>query len=1198
MSVSWTEEQEKVIRLHKRNILVSAAAGSGKTAVLVERIIRMLIDENQPIDVDRLLVVTFTEAAAAEMKERIRNAIEKELELHPENEHLKQQATLIHTAQITTIHSFCLSVIRDHFSAIDLDPGFRIAEEGELKLLKRDVLNELLEEKYKTAEARFLQFVDSYAAGKTDKKIEEMILSVYEYVRSYPDETAYLERCVKSYQPKTSEELQSSPYMIYLRENLEKILNDLVKMIDSGIAMCNEPDGPMVYESVLQSDLDMIKKWKYAENYEEMYKVASDISWKRMPVNRDKTVSEEKIVRIKALREDVKTIVKDLADDYFSKETGQILEESRRCEPMMEELKDLVLRFSELFQKKKAQKNMIDFSDMEHFALQILTENQGSVFKPSQIAKEYQDQFAEIMIDEYQDSNLIQETILRSISGVSIGNNNIFMVGDVKQSIYRFRLSRPELFMEKYNHYSLEDGEEQRIDLHKNFRSRKEVLESVNGVFEQVMIPSIGGITYDESAALHVGAKYEPAQNNETEVLIVDDNNDNLNVGKGSRLSAQEIEARVLAMRIRELVKEHKITDKETKKLRKTRYSDIVILTRSISGYADVFARVLEEQGIPVCVSTREGYFSAQEICVVLDYLRIMDNEKQDIPLTAVLVSPMVGLSDQKLSLIRYEFPDIPFHEAVSTYAEEGKDLQLKQKLMSFFVMLRTLREKSVYITTQELLYELLERTGYMDFVSAMPMGAQRRANIEMLVEKAKAFEACGYSGLFQFVRYIEQLRKYSIDYGEANVEDEQSDNVRIMTIHKSKGLEFPICFVSGMGKKFNMQSVKSSVVMHSEIGIGLDVVDLNTRTKNVSIVKQVIRREEALESLAEELRVLYVAMTRAKEKLILTGTLSDIPKKLPAYEYAGEQIFGGYGFSWISRANCFWDFLIPVVLKREEELPIRVKFLDLSDVIQNEISTEMTDAFEKAKVTMLDETHIFDEKAAKEIESQFSYHYPFSESRNHRLKFSVSELKHREKGEDPYDDEWQDSEDTEPIVPGFMKGQEERLVGAARGTAYHRFMEILDFSERYDMDTLEQAIQSHVRKGKLGEDEARCINRKQILEFLNSPLGERMHKASKESLLYKEQPFVLGIDAQSIYPDEQPEELLLVQGIIDAYFEEDKELVLLDYKTDRVKSGEELVEKYSKQLDYYSQALSRITQKPVKEKVIYSFALGKDICL
>lgn len=1197
MSVSWTTEQQKVIDLRDRNILVSAAAGSGKTAVLVERIITMLTKGEAPIDVDRLLIVTFTEAAAAEMKERIRTAIEKALETDPDNEHLKQQATLIHNARITTIHSFCLSVIKDHFHAIDLDPGFRIGEEGELKLLRHDVLKEVLEEYYVEGRQQFLDFVSAYGSSKSDKKIEELILKIYEYSRSYPNADGWLESCVQAYEAESLEDLGKSAYVELIFKNIKRYLEDGEKLIQQGLTICRAADGPSVYESVLFKDAEVLERFTSADTYAALSEKIQEVKWARLPVNKDETVSEEKIAQVKGIREDIKGLVKDIRGQYFYEPLEGILEDIKRCKPMAAELTGLVRAFALRFEEKKRSKNMIDFSDMEQYALRILTE--GEDFHPSAIAKEYQEQFLEIMIDEYQDSNLIQETILTSISTVCQGRYNIFMVGDVKQSIYRFRLSRPELFMEKFDAYSVEDSEMQRIDLHKNFRSRAEVLDSVNYMFRQIMTRDLGGIAYDDEAALYAGASYKEGGDYDTEVLIIDS-------------SERELEARAVAGRIKELIGSYKVTDKKTGELRTARYSDIVILTRSVKGFADVFTEVLNQEGIPAYAGTREGYFSTQEIGILLDYLRVLDNRRQDIPMAAVLRSAIGNLSETELAVIKSEFKEKPFYEAVTAYRTKGESQAIRRKLDKCLGTLDALKEIVPYTPMHELLFRILRDTGYGDYVSALPGGLQRKANIEMLSEKARAFESTSYKGLFHFIRYIEELQKYNVDYGEANVEDEQSDTVRVMTIHKSKGLEFPIVFVSGMGKRFNMQDARSSVVLHSGLGIGMDAVDLDLRTKSPSLIKKSIQKEEVLDSLGEELRVLYVAYTRAKEKLFITGILSEPDKKLAGYDVIRHQKEQELSFLRLSKAASYWDFILPSLTRLTPEVPIKVHRLTVEDIVREEVKEEIKGRMTKAVLENWDTHKIYQPRVREYLEEQFAYHYPYAESKSKKLKFTVSELKKRiymeeNLGEEVLDDGEFLYEEPEvvPLIPKFIKEQEE-ITGAARGTAYHRVLELLDFAADYNTENadqvdrmqqmLEQSLENFCDTGKLTREMAACIEIKDLVHFFESSCAKRMQASAIAGGLKKEQPFVLGIPAEDVYKDDTSGEIVLVQGIIDVYFEEAEGLVVLDYKTDKVFSADKLIEKYHGQLDYYARALEQLTGKKVKEKIIYSFTLGKEI--
>ena len=623
MGVTFTEDQQKVIDLRNRNILVSAAAGSGKTAVLVERIITRLTKDPSPINVDELLVVTFTEAAASEMKERIRAAIEKELESNPDSAHLQRQATLIHNAQVTTIHSFCLSVIREYFHTIDLDPGFRIGEEGELKLLKRDVVENLLEEAFAGGKPEFLNFVESFATGRDDKKLEEMILQVYEYSRSYPEPDHWLQGCISQYNLSTLADFETSELAEAILAEVKKVFEDLQENLEFASELCQMADGPAAYGTAISADLAFVRDVLRQDTYQGMYDIMSKLKWESLKANRKKEVSVEKTEVVKGIRDEVKKTVGKIVGDYFYDSPKVLQEELYAAKANVEVLIGLVQGFAAAFQAKKQEKNMIDFGDMEHYAFRIL--------QNEQVAREYKERYCEIMIDEYQDSNFLQEAILTSVSTVTDGKYNIFMVGDVKQSIYRFRLSRPELFMEKYHSYSETDSVTQKVDLHKNFRSRAEVLDSVNFVFRQAMKKEFGGIDYDDKAALYVGAKYEASEGNEAELQLLD----LLNAVTGEE--KRELEAQLVAERIKTLMKTYMVKDKKTESLRKLRYSDIVILTRSLVGWTDVFLRVLAEEGIPAYTTSKEGYFETREIKLLLDYLKILDNPRQDLPLVAVL---------------------------------------------------------------------------------------------------------------------------------------------------------------------------------------------------------------------------------------------------------------------------------------------------------------------------------------------------------------------------------------------------------------------------------------------------------------------------------------------------------------------------------------------------------------------------------
>lgn len=744
--------------------------------------------------------------------------------------------------------------------------------------------------------------------------------------------------------------------------------------------------------------------------------------------------------------------------------------------------------------------------------------------------------------------------------------------------------------MDKFNSYSTLDSEKQRIDLHKNFRSRKEVLDSTNFIFKQIMVPRLGGIDYDDKAALYVGADFEDKPGNDTEVLLIE-------VPESKAKERIEVEAEAIARRIKDLMAGHTVFDKKTGGYRPVRYGDIVILTRSAKGWTESFSRVLGDAGIPTYACSQEGYFETPEIQITLNYLQVLDNPRQDIPFTAVLTSMFAGITSEELAIIRSSNQEKTMYTSVCHYAKNGENEALKQRLEQFLSTFNHYRNCVPYMAIHVLLWKILEETGYRDYVSALPGGEQRAANLEMLVEKAVAFEGTSYKGLFNFVRYIEQLKKYAVDYGEANLMDENADVVSLMTIHKSKGLEFPIVFVAGIGKQFNMQDTKKSLVVHSELGVGVDAVDPIARTKTTTFLKKMIQLKEARETTAEELRVLYVAMTRAKEKLILTGTVTDLAREIDKCAVMQAHQDMQLPYYHLAKAVKYMDWILPALYRdhyMREEIPFIVERITLDELAEQEAQEQVINLVTKDALQQWDADAVYDSEMKRQITEQFSYVYPLKNGQVVKQILSVSELKKRmymkQEGEEIYKEE-----DVIPLLPKFLQ-EEKELTGASRGTAYHKLLELLDFSKDYDTDTLASTVATFVSEGFLSEEMAACIDIGDIQSFLRSSIGKRVQAASRRKTYHAEQPFVMGFDAKQIYPDMDVEECVLVQGIVDVYFEEDGELVVLDYKTDKVREPLELVERYHAQLDYYAKALHRLTGKPVKEKVIYSFALHKEI--
>ena len=1274
MGVSWTTEQQQVIDLRNRNILVSAAAGSGKTAVLVERIVKIITDKNHPVDIDHLLIVTFTNAAAAEMRERIGNAIEKALDEQPGDEHLLRQLTLIHNAQITTIDSFCLYVVRNHFHEIDLEPNFRIGDEGELKLLREDVLGKVLEQNYEEPSEAFSDFVEGYASGRTDAALNEMILQLYEFSRSYPWPEKWLDSFVGAYRIENREELDRAEWLAPLTENICFVLKDCEQLLKQALAVTQQDDGPDMYEKAVRSDLEKYEGLSKLTSFCELSGALSDIKYDRLASSRGFEGDPDKLELVKSLREQAKDVVKKLCKQYFFCSPEMMIEQLERTEPMLEEVVRLTKQFADEFAAAKRRKNLVDFHDVEHFALQILVDEETENAKKT--AEEFRDTFEEIMIDEYQDSNEVQETLLRSISREERGENNIFMVGDVKQSIYRFRLARPELFMKKYDSYSLEESTTQRIDLHKNFRSREEVLTCTNDIFYKIMARSLGNVEYDAEAALYPGASYPVSADFTPEILLAGSNDELLEDTDFS--DKKTLEAKMVAEKIRHLMKTQPVTDKATGELRMAHYSDIVILLRSLSGWADSLVEVLNGNGIPAHTVSSTGYFSTVEVQTVLSMLRLLDNPRQDIPMAAVLRSPMAGLTDEELAVLRLEDGSVPFHEAVLELAEglyeedgqkeisnpeadqkQGKNADEKpenhiestahRKLLEFYKKYRQLRQLVPDTPIHELIEIILCETGYGHYVAAMPAGNRRTANLNMLLEKAAAYEKTSYKGLFHFVRYIDELQKYDVDFGEADMVGENEDVVRIMSIHKSKGLEFPIVIVSGMGKNFNKQDTRSKMVLHPELGIGLDYMDGKKRIKSPTIAKKAIAKQIDLENLGEELRVLYVALTRAKEKLILTGTLKDAPEKLEFFRqqaalYAHSSDTTAIPYLTRESAAGYLDWVLPAVLSYGEKYPVRV--VEAAELVLQEVENQgeqnegLTERIEEIKAA--------DTQLVGQLKQRFSQRYPYQTDILRKNKYSVSELKHRAMRE-RFEAEQEETvpafleEPVMPTIPLFIQRQEKITPdqnvsgqgvqvnrGALRGTAVHRVMECYDFTSE---KSVQEQMDAMEKEEKITADMRTLVKERIVADFVSSETGKRMALAQRMGALYREKPFVMGFTeeelerygfgagAQMIENEAQTEnaqqeimsenvsqenhmheeDLTLIQGIIDVFWIEDDGITVLDYKTDRVDTAQELIDRYATQLKLYADALERVfaTRKlKVKEILIYSFRLEKLISI
>ena len=1273
MGMKFTPEQQRVIELHNSNILVSAAAGSGKTAVLVERIIRMICDGEHPADIDRLLIVTFTNAAAAEMRERIAAGIIARLEADPGNEHIQKQSALLHNAQITTIDSFSLFLIRNHFNEIGLDPDFRVADEGEIKLLQQEVLAQLLEDAYAgqfvpEAPEQFHACVEYFCPGGRESVLEQHILNLSRYAGSFPWPEEWLEERKNDYAAGDMEALVHSDYGQYLTERVNRTVEGCLEKLREVKRLCELPDGPYMYGELTEAEIEQLERLTSCKDLEEQAAKIPAVTFARLPSKKDDSVDPAKRELAKAIRNSVKDTLSDLSESYFKTPLELAVEQGKACREPLRILLDLVLEFDRRLLAAKQERHLIDFSDMEHYALQILlkrekveesdgtgTDRTETKYRivPSDVAMEYRQYFQEILIDEYQDSNLVQEYLLSAISGEEEGRYNRFMVGDVKQSIYKFRLARPELFLEKYDTYQ-ETGDLCRIDLAKNFRSRIQVVDAVNGVFSRIMSREIGGIAYDDKAALYPGAVYpaqeDPAYGSELLLIRKPEKGEREESGIGEQHAegagvlvdydnVRQLEALAIAARIKQLKGSLQVMEKSTGELRPVRYSDMVILLRTTSGWDEEFKKILEQQGIPVYITSKTGYFGALEVQELLQFLRVLDNPRQDIPLFGVMQSVFGGFTQEEIAQIRsggegHSRKRMTLYEALKEVAQSGRtveegeeisagesageEAELSQKADTFLQRIGHYRDLTPFTSIRDLLQRILDDYDYLNYVTALPAGSKRRANVEMLLTKASAFEKTSYFALFHFIRYMEQLEKYDVDYGEADTLDENADVVRIMSIHKSKGLEFPVVFVSGLSKRFNMQDANQSLIVDMDLGVAVDYVDSVRRIKNKTLRRTVLSAKMKEDNLAEELRVLYVALTRAREKLILTAVLDKADEKWELAQMTGQERLTYLDFC---EAGSYMDFLLPIL----PQTGIAVKTLRTEDLAVEELREQlrMGDRREQLRLIACGETTLTGDPEENErklmyLRERFAYQYPHPGLQKLYTKTTVSELKiaaMAEKDEAAF--HTFEEKEVVPYIPGFRREQE-KVSGAVRGNAFHRTMELLDFTylftesglftgcpnnyEEYRrgldknrlQNRLEEFLQRETISLRLTEEYAKAVSLPKILNFLEQELAYRMWRAQEQGLLYREQPFVLGIDAKRLDPDLPEGEKVLIQGIIDVFFIEDGEIVLLDYKTDVIDSLEALWNRYNVQIQYYEEALTKLMQMPVKERILYSFYLEK----
>lgn len=1021
---TWTDDQWEAIVSEGQDILVAAAAGSGKTAVLVERLIRKMTRPEDPVDVDRLLVVTFTNASAAEMKHRITEALEKELAKNPGSLHMRRQLSLMNRANISTLHSFCLQVLRTFYYEIDLDPGFRLADQTEGELLGDEVLDELFEDEYKAGKPAFFELVDRYTSDRHDLDLQWLVKRIYEFSRSHPSPEQWMRAFLSLYDVDAQTKVEQLPFYPYIKEDLSLVFRSCLELLERALALSKEPGGPAPRAENFIDDLEQVNELiRHQDDFEKLYELLPNINFKRLKTCKGDEYDPVLLEKATDARNQAKKQLEKLKDEYFMRSPAQHLKSLAEMKPVVETLVELVIQFGERFERAKQEKSIVDFSDLEHYCLRILAEQdaEGHLIE-TEAAKYYQQQFEEVLVDEYQDTNLVQETILKLVSkGEHAAEGNLFMVGDVKQSIYRFRLAEPMLFLNKYKQFT-PDGKEtgKRIDLNKNFRSRSDVLDSTNFLFKQLMGETVGEIEYDEQAELKLGASYPESEDTTTEMLLVHlDQQEAETDEEREELETVQLEARVIAKKIRQLVEQpFQVYDSKQQMTRNLQYRDIVILLRSMP-WAPQMMEELKKQGIPVYANLSSGYFEATEVSVILSLLKVIDNPYQDIPLAAVLRSPIVHLDENEMALIRTSDKKGSYYDAVKAFMSvTHSDHPTCKKLERFFRLLRKWRDFSMNHSVAELIWEVYRDTQYLDYVGGMPGGKQRQANLRALYDRAKQYEKAAFRGLFRFLRFIERMQERGDDLGAAKTFSETEDVVRMMTIHSSKGLEFPVVFTAGLGRNFNIMDLNQSYLLDKELGFGSKYIHPELRISYATLPLVAMKKKMRKELLSEELRVLYVALTRAKEKLFLVGSVKNQVKALSKWQNAAT------GEDWLLpdferyQSKTYLDFIGSALIRHQAMSSIleetgdvvlshpsafTISFTQASDLLKEDMSLEKKQQDEVVQALMdglpVEGYGDADEKVAERL----SWRYPYLAASQVGTKQSVSEIKRMKEIQDEY---------------------------------------------------------------------------------------------------------------------------------------------------------------------------------------------------
>lgn len=1284
MGVKWTPEQESAIiapkdsSLDNQTLLVAAAAGSGKTAVLVERIITRLKDMDNPLSVQELMVVTFTKAAAQEMSARIGLALAKAMESTEDaamQERLERQLNLLPSAHISTLHSFCQWVIRSYFYKLDINPTARIGNEAEMALLQQEVLADLLTKSYEEGLYNIYELADFFSDDKSDAGLTAKIMSLYNYAMSLANPDGWLRKALEPYKEAMTVNPSETLWGQYMWDQHVAVIDRIRERLERMEQILLDPVGPHKWQNIYDNQLAALSMLSGAETWDDMGEACkhTDTFIKDRFNKLGEEVDPSLQAEFKSLGSQNKDDLKAMQAAVFTVPEATLQEQFKAQYPIIEGLVELTIAFHKAYRDMKQEQGIMDFSDLEHLCLALLVEpGTEDDPQPSDVAKELQDTFKEIMVDEYQDTNGVQETIINLISRV----DNRFYVGDVKQAIYSFRMADSSLFMEKYNTYGGTDAVERRIDLAKNFRSHENILAATNFLFYQIMTEEAAELNYTEAESLIPGRIVEDAPEDwiggDVELQLLDVSRDTLSASEsdedeGGDPENNERELDFIIQKIKEIHGAKKKVQNPDGTFRQIEWRDFAILRRSLAGWGTRAVEAMRQAGIPAVVNERDGYFEAQEIQLLLALLSIIDNPEQDLPMAAVLHSGLVGLDANELGALRLS-GEGSLWSLMPAYAKEAQD----ERLLAFIDHMERWRTLSRRHGVTDLLWDIYESQDYVNYVGAMPNGLVRRANVLALYDRAKGYEASGFRGLFRFLRFVESLRDSNQDMPLANVVSEADNVVRLMTIHKSKGLEFPVVFLSGVQKGFNMMDLRSELLIDKNAGLGLKGYFPDIRVSFPTIpwfyVKDV--KEAALK--AEEQRILYVALTRARDKLIMTGhfkgfknakgklsTLGELIKNAASVE--GQQL----PTDIITQANTYLEWLIMGFTRHlDGGNPLRVAieyegptYFDLPDK-KCRIKVEIHDGSLYGDLDYkadIDETTINKVRELQavnsvelpqEIEDRFNYSYPYSDATRRTAKISVSELKRRFQEREleagtidtlnesivtvdteakravsdailgqaiKLDVRNADSDDTSnesvPTItvpaddlansvfgrkPQALQSEEDVLTGAQWGTLMHEAMQWLPLAQ-YTQASLTKELDALVTKGTFTEEERNLLSDTSLYKFFSSDLGKRLVNAKR---IERELPFSMLFDGKRVYDTLEDGENLFLQGIIDTAFEEDGEWILVDYKTDRVKSGEDLIKRYKIQMDLYKEALQRLTGMPVKACYIYSFRLHDAISI